>query len=91
MVSARPVDPSTRDLLDRRLLNVVEEMAIASGVAVPRVFVMDDQNSINAFARAFDQRRRDHRDARHPHAADARRAAGVIGHEFSHVLNATCG
>ncbi|MCX8004696.1 MAG: peptidase, partial [Burkholderiaceae bacterium] len=33
MIGARPVDPGTRDLLERRLLNVVEEMALASGVA----------------------------------------------------------
>jgi len=50
MVGAREMDTSTRDLLDRRLINVVEEMAIASGVPVPRVFVMDRENSINAFA-----------------------------------------
>ena len=49
-VGARAVDPSTRDALERRLLNVVEEMAIASGVPVPRVFVMDDEDTINAFA-----------------------------------------
>ena len=50
MVGARAVDPSTRDLLERRLVNVVEEMAIASGVTVPRVYIMDDEPGINAFA-----------------------------------------
>ncbi len=35
---------------DRRLLNVVEEMAIASVTTVPHVFVLDDDTSINAFA-----------------------------------------
>jgi len=88
MVGARPLDPSTRDLLDRRLLNVVEEMAIASGVPVPRVFVMDDQGSINAFAAGHSINdavitvtrgtlTRLNRDE----------LQGVIGHEFSHVLN----
>src|SRR5438874_589909 len=38
MVGARPVSPDSRDPLERRLLNVVEEMAIASGVRVPKVF-----------------------------------------------------
>ncbi len=88
MVGARPVDPSTRDLLDRRLLNVVEEMAIASGVPVPRVFVMDEENSINAFAAGHSINdavitvtrgtlTRLNRDE----------LQGVVAHEFSHVLN----
>ncbi|MGZ8254885.1 MAG: M48 family metalloprotease [Burkholderiaceae bacterium] len=88
MVGARSVDPSTRDLLDRRLLNIVEEMAIASGVPVPRVFVMDEENSINAFAAGHSINdaviavtrgtlTRLNRDE----------LQGVIAHEFSHVLN----
>ena len=88
MVDARPVDPSTRDLLDRRLLNVVEEMAIASGVPVPRMFVMEEETSINAFAAGHSINdaviavtrgtlTRLNRDE----------LQGVIAHEFSHVLN----
>ena len=50
MVGARPVDPSTRDQLERRLLNVVEEMALASGIPTPRVYVLERQDTINAFA-----------------------------------------
>ncbi len=88
MVGAREVDTSTRDLLDRRLLNVVEEMALASGVPMPRVYVMDDENAINAFAAG--------------HSIDDAVVAvtrgtltrltrdelqGVIAHEFSHILN----
>src|SRR5262245_59016622 len=41
MAGARRVEPGTRDPLERRLVNVVEEMAIASGVRVPAVYVMD--------------------------------------------------
>ena len=37
------VNPETSDAAERRLLNVVEEMAIAAGVAVPMVFVLDDR------------------------------------------------
>ena len=88
MVGARPVDPSTHDLLDRRLLNVVEEMAIAAGIPVPRVFVMDDENTINAFAAGHSINdaviavtrgtlTRLNRDE----------LQGVVAHEFSHVLN----
>ena len=88
MVGARPVDPSTRDLLDRRLLNVVEEMAIASGVAVPRVFVMDDQNSINAFAAGHSINDAVIAVTRGTLTRLTRdELQGVIGHEFSHVLN----
>ncbi len=88
MVGARQVDPSTRDLLDQRLANVVEEMALAAGIAVPRVYVMDAELSINAFAAghslndavivvtrgALTRLSRDE-------------LQGVIGHELSHILN----
>src|SRR5438552_3141318 len=73
---------------ERRLLNVVEEMALASGITVPLVFVMDDQHAINAFAAgyspneatvivtrgALEQLNRDE-------------LQGVVAHEFSHILN----
>ena len=41
-LGARPVDPHTTDLGERRLLNIVEEMAIASGVPVPAVYLLND-------------------------------------------------
>jgi len=53
MLGARAVSPNTQDLAERRLLNVVEEIALASGVRVPPVFVLDDEQSINAFAAGF--------------------------------------
>jgi Zn-dependent protease with chaperone function len=72
----------------RRLRNVVEEMAIASGVPVPRIFVLENEAGINAFASGYTPN-----DA----AITVTRGAldkltrdelqGVIGHEFSHVLN----
>jgi Zn-dependent protease with chaperone function len=87
-VGGRRVDPHTTDLAERRLLNVVEEMALASGVPMPSVFVLDDEPAINAFAAGLS-------------TADATVAVtrgtlnrltrdelqGVIGHEFSHILN----
>ena len=88
MVGARPLDPSTRDLIDRRLLNVVEEMAIASGVPVPRVYVMDDQGSINAFAAGHSINDAVITVTRGTLTRLTRdELQGVIGHEFSHVLN----
>jgi Zn-dependent protease with chaperone function len=72
----------------RRLLNVVEEMAIASGVPVPEVYVLEGESGINAFAAGFSPA-----DAAITVTRGAldrlNRAelAGVIGHEFSHLLN----
>jgi Zn-dependent protease with chaperone function len=83
-----PVSSDTADLKRRRLLNIVEEMAIASGVPMPEVYVLEQEPGINAFAAghtpanaavtvtqgALDRLSRDE-------------LQGVIGHEFSHVLN----
>ena len=88
MAGGRRVTSDTRDPLERRLANVIEEMAIASGVRVPAIYVMDEEPGINAFAAGYD-------------ASDAVIAVtrgtletlnrdelqGVIGHEFSHILN----
>ncbi len=87
-MGGRRVDPDTRDPLERRLMNVVEEMSIASGVPVPTVFLLEQETGINAFAAGatpreavvavtrgcLEQLNRDE-------------LQGVIGHEFSHVLN----
>jgi Zn-dependent protease with chaperone function len=50
MLGAQPVLRGTQDPLERWLLNVVDEMAIAAGTRVPQVFVMRQQRGINAFA-----------------------------------------
>ena len=87
MLGGRLIDPGTGLLAERRLLNVVEEMAIASGIRVPSVYRIDEPG-INAFAAGFG-------------TDDAvvcvtegtleflnrEELQGVIGHEFSHVLN----
>jgi Zn-dependent protease with chaperone function len=72
MLGGRLVSGSPRDVLEKRLLNVVEEMAIASGVPVPQVFVLDGETGINAFAAGLEL---------------SEELQGVIAHEFSHVLN----
>jgi Zn-dependent protease with chaperone function len=88
MVGGRRVAPNTTDLDERRLLNVVEEMAIASGVPVPAVFILEKEPGINAFAAGLT-------------TSDAVVAVtkgtlqklnrdelqGVVAHEFSHILN----
>jgi Zn-dependent protease with chaperone function len=88
MLGGRLVPAATRDPLERRFLNVVEEMALASGVPMPRAYVLDDEGGINAFAAGHN-------------TTDAVVAVtrgcletlnrdelqGVVAHEFSHILN----
>src|SRR3989442_623925 len=88
MLGGRLLNSNTASPDERKLLNVVEEMAIASGVPVPQVYVLDEEPGINAFAAGHTTS-----DA----VINVTRGAikfltrdelqGVIGHEFSHVLN----
>src|SRR5580700_3478303 len=48
-LGGRLVDQNTQDPHERQLLNVVEEMSIASGVPMPKVYVLDREDRINAF------------------------------------------
>ena len=88
MLGGRAVNPQTTDPAERRLLNVVEEMALASGIPVPPVYVLDREPGINAFAAG-------HRPADAVVAVSAgclqyltrEELQGVLGHEFSHILN----
>src|SRR5260370_42666411 len=50
MLSGRLLGADTSDLNERKLLNVVEVMDIASGTPVPPVYVLDSQRWISAFA-----------------------------------------
>lgn len=86
-LGGRPLTAETSDLAERRLMNVVEEMAIASGTPVPPVYLLPEE-AINAFAAGYlpgdavigvtqgavDQLSREE-------------LQGVIAHEFSHILN----
>jgi Zn-dependent protease with chaperone function/uncharacterized tellurite resistance protein B-like protein len=77
-----------KDPLKRRLHNVVEEMAIAAGLPVPEIYVLENEPGINAFAAGLQP-------------SDAAIAVtrgtldrlsrdelqGVVAHEFSHILN----
>ena len=88
MLGGRLINPNTRDLAEKRLLNVVEEMSLASGTPVPPVYVMDNEPSINAFAAGHNvddavigvsKGSLDY--------LDRDELQGVIAHEFSHILN----
>lgn len=82
------VDLNTQNAQERQLLNVVEEMAIASGIKPPRVYLLREEAGINAFvaglmpndaALAVTQGTLD--------SLTRDELQGVIGHEFSHILN----
>jgi Zn-dependent protease with chaperone function len=88
MLGGRPVNSQTTLPNERKLINVVEEMAIASGTPVPQIYILPDKGGINAFAAghstgdmvicvtegSLQTLTRDE-------------LQGVIGHEFSHILN----
>ena len=82
------VAPGVTDPLRQRLRNVVEEMAIASGVPVPEIYVLEEEHGINAFAAGFSSG-----DAAVAvtrgclELLDRDELQGVIAHEFSHILN----
>jgi Zn-dependent protease with chaperone function len=87
-LGGRVVEPTTTDLPERRLLNVVEEMAIASGVPVPGVWIMDEEQGINAFAAGTDPTNAVIGVTRGTLERLTRsELQGVVAHEFSHILN----
>ncbi|MFM8572458.1 MAG: M48 family metallopeptidase [Pirellula sp.] len=82
------VQPNTRDLEERILLNVVEEMALASGTPVPPVYVMQNEHGINAFAAGTSPQNAVVGVTRGCIETLSREELqGVIAHEFSHILN----
>lgn len=86
-LGGRLVHPDSTDFYEQRLLNVVSEIALAAGVPVPPVYLLED-NEINAFAAGYN-------------LSDAvigvtkgcmqklsrDQLQGVIAHEFSHIFN----
>lgn len=88
MLGGRKVDSSSTDPNERQLVNIVEEMSIASGLPVPDIYLLDKEENINAFAAGFGTD-----DA----AVGVTKGAitqlnrdelqGVIAHEFSHIFN----
>lgn len=87
-LGGRLVDPGSTDPLDRKVLNVVEEMAIAANMPVPPVYILDQEPGINAFAAGYSPK-----DAvigiTRGCAQNLTRAQlqGVIAHEIAHILN----
>jgi len=87
-LGGRLIHASTTDGAERRLVNVVEEMSIASGVPVPQVYILDSEKGINAFAAGYSPN--DAVVAVTPaclQLLSRDELQGVIAHEFSHILN----
>jgi Zn-dependent protease with chaperone function len=87
-MGGRPVDFNTLDPAEKQLSNVVEEIAIASGMPVPAVFVLDEEPGINAFAAGWTA---DNAAIGVTRGAlqhlNRRELQGVIAHEFAHIRN----
>jgi len=86
-LGGRKLDPGTREPKERVLLNVVEEMAIASGIPVPEVYILEE-DGINAFAAGLSTHEAVigvTRGCLHQLTRDE--LQGVIAHEFSHIFN----
>lgn len=86
-LGGRRVDPTTRNPDERLLMNVIEEMSIASCTALPEVYILDEEEGINAFAAGFSPNEAavavtrgclDH--------MSRDELQGIIAHEFSHIL-----
>lgn len=87
MLGGRLIPRNSQDPLERRLLNVVEEMAVASGTPVPPVYLLDE-TAINAFAAGQSPNDAVIAVTRGTlEALDRDELQGVIAHEFSHVFN----
>ncbi|HBC20228.1 MAG TPA: protease, partial [Alcanivorax sp.] len=79
----------TRHSDEKKLINVVEEMSIASGIPAPQLYVLDKEEAINAFVAGF---RPSETVLVVTHGTlkklDRDELQGVIAHEFSHIFNA---
>ena len=88
LLGGRRVEPNPTEPDEQKLRNVVEEMAVASGMPVPEIYVLDNERGINTFAAGHTQS---------DVAVGVTRGClkllnrdelqGVIAHEFSHILN----
>jgi Zn-dependent protease with chaperone function/uncharacterized tellurite resistance protein B-like protein len=88
MLDGRLINSNATEANERKLLNVVEEMAIASGIPVPQVYLLENEAGINAFAAGHstgDAAIGVTRGGMQLLSRD--QLQGVIGHEFSHILN----
>lgn len=88
MLGGKRIDPQAPNAPEKRLLNVVEEMAIAAGMKVPRVYILYHEQGINAFAAGLNPNDAIIAVTRGALESLSRdELQGVVAHEFSHILN----
>ena len=88
LLGARYIDPGRCNPAERRLLNVIEEMAIASGLSVPPLYLLMHEDAVNGLVAGHSPNEAVlimTRGALHKLSRDE--LQGVVGHEFSHILN----
>src|SRR5690554_1603421 len=82
------IAPNSSDPLERRILNVVEEMAIAANMPVPAVYLLPQEANINAFAAGYESKDAVIGLTRGAVETFSReQLQAVVAHEFSHILN----
>jgi Zn-dependent protease with chaperone function len=88
LLGGRRISQETTDPDERRLVNVVEEMALASNIPVPAIYVLDNEEGINAFAAGHTPEDAAVAVTRGTLQSLSRdELQGVIAHEFSHIFN----
>ncbi len=88
MLGAREIPPAASEVNERRLRNVVEEMALASGIPAPRTFVLDHEAGINAMVAGYRPTEAVVMVTRGTlEQLDRDQLQGVIAHEYSHIFN----
>ncbi len=79
---------NSNDALELRAQNIVAEMALAANMPVPPLYILDDERGINAFAAGINPSNAVVAVTRGALERLTRdELQGVIGHEFSHILN----
>ncbi len=88
IMGGREIRRNTKDLLEKRYINIIEEMSIASGTPIPKIYVLDNEDSINAFVAGHDIY--DAAIAVSKGCLDSlsrEEFQGVVAHEFGHLFN----
>lgn len=87
-LGGRRLSPSSSDPTEQKILNVVEEMAVATGIPAPTVYLLDQEEGINAFAAGFSSSEAVIGVTRGcVENLNRDELQGVIAHEYSHIVN----
>lgn len=83
-----PLEKTTQELNQKKIVNIVDEIAVASGVAAPPIYLLESELSINALVAGFDSQSAviaiTEGAIRH---LDRDELQALVAHEFSHIFN----